>query len=196
MIHLIHGIHTEPTSPVKALIPYLKAAGFEVAYPEYGYELALETRIVNPMLIGTLLPYIAPGDVLIGHSNGCAIAYALMQLGAPVSGAVLINGALETTIVRPGTCQWIDVYYNAGDDLTIAARIAADIGIVAPIWGELGHSGYAGNDPEICDFNCGASQAMPVVSGHSDLFTPSKLGAWGPFLVGRLEAHLKAESTP
>lgn len=187
MIHLIHGIHTEPTSPVKGLVPYLEQAGFRVAYPEYGFELALETRIVNPMLVGSLLPYIAPGDILIGHSNGCAIAYALMLLGAPIQGAVFINGALETTLMRPTGIKWLDVYYNAGDDITVAARIAADIGIVVPIWGELGHSGYAGNDPRVSDFDCGRTPGLPVVIGHSDFFTPSKLEAWGPFLVNRLK---------
>lgn len=188
MIHLIHGIHTEPTSPVKGLMPYLTAAGFRVAYPEYGYELALETRLINPMLVGTLLPYINPGDILIGHSNGCAIAYALMQLGAPVKGAVFINGALETTLVRRPGVQWIDVYFNAGDDVTVAARVGADIGLVVPIWGELGHSGYSGNDAAITDFDCGRTPNMPSVSGHSDFFTPSKLSVWGAFLANRLAA--------
>jgi hypothetical protein len=193
VIHLIHGIHYEPSSPVTGLIPYLEAAGFDVAYPNYGFELALETRIVNPMLQGSLLPYIRPGDVLIGHSNGCAIAYELMMAGAPAIGAVFINGALQTTIARPGSCKWIDVYYNPGDDITIAARLAADIGIVSPVWGELGHSGYAGNDPDIRDFNCGSSTAMPVVSGHSDFFTPAKLSAWGPFLAGRLQSAIGSD---
>lgn len=193
MIHLIHGIHYEPTSEVIGLIPYLTAAGFEVAYPNYGYEMALETRIINPMLQGSLLPYIRSGDILIGHSNGCAIAYALMQAGAPAAGAVFINGALETTITRPGSCKFIDVYFNPGDDITVAARIAADIGIVSPIWGELGHSGYSGNDPAICDFNCGHTPSMPVVAGHSDFFTPSKLAAWAPFLAKRLKDHTCAQ---
>ena len=188
-VHLIHGIYTEPTSPVRGLIPFLEDAGFTVCYPDYGFETALETRIVNPMIVGALLPYIAPDDILICHSNGCAISYELMKQ-KPIQGAVFINGALETTLVRPATCGWIDVYFNAGDDVTIAARIGADLGLSDLQWGELGHSGYSGNDPLVCDIDCGKTSGMPVVSGHSDLFTPAKLAAWGPYLVDRIKRKL------
>jgi hypothetical protein len=161
----------------------------EVTYPDYGYELAIETRVINGMIEGTLLPYIKPGDVLIGHSNGCAIAYHLMLLGAPAEGAVFINGALETAIGRPGSCEWIDVYWNAGDDITEIAEIGADLHLYDSIWGELGHSGYIGFDPKITNINCGATAGLPAVSGHSDFFTPDKLKVWGPYLANRLKAH-------
>lgn len=186
MIHFIHGIHTEPSSQVKGLLAYLMDAHFEVAYPDYGYELALETRLVNSMIEGALLPYIAPGDILIGHSNGCAVAYHLMLLGAPAKGAVFINGALQTNIVRAGTCEWLDVYFNAGDQVTEAAKIGQELGWVDSVWGDLGHSGYAGKDSKITNFDCGKTPDMPAVSGHSDFFTPSKLAKWGPFLADRL----------
>lgn len=190
MIHFIHGIRTEPTSPVKGLVAHLVAAGLETTYPDYGYELAIETRVVNAMLEGALLHYIKPGDILVGHSNGCAIAYHLLLLGAPAVGAVFINGALETSIVRPGvTCGFIDVYWNPGDDITEAAKLGQELHIVDSLWGELGHSGYSGKDPNIASFNCGATKDMPIVSGHSDFFTPDKLKVWGPFLAKRLAAR-------
>lgn len=190
-VYLIHGIHTEPDSPVKGLIPYLKAAGFNVRYPEYGYEFAVETRIVNPIVVGTLLPCIEAGDVLIGHSNGCAIAYHLMQQGAPVAGAVFINGALETNIVRPGTCKWIDVYCNSGDTVTEAAKWGAKFGLVDQVWGELGHLGYTGSDGAIQTMHCDTTTNEPVVMGHSDIFTHSKIVSWGPYLSNRIVEKLK-----
>lgn len=182
-VRLIHGIYSHPGSPER-LIPFLTAAGFDVAYHDYGFETALETRIVNPMIVGALLPDIGPDDILIGHSNGCAIAYELMKQ-KPIQGAVFINGALETTINRYNA-RWVDVYFNEGDDVTIAARIGADLGLVAPVWGELGHSGYSGNDPKICDIDCGHTSGLPVVSGHSDIFTPDKLASWGPYIADRI----------
>lgn len=188
-IHLIHGIHDGGASPVERLIPYLNAAGFEVRYPNYGYILGVETRIANPIVCGTLRPYIAPGDILVGHSNGCAIAYDLMRSGAPIAGAVLINGALEQDIARPYPVKWIDVYWNPGDTITEAAKIGAEIGITDPVWGQLGHAGYSGGDPAIANINCGATMDMLAVSGHSDFFTPGKLAAWGPFLTNRLRAR-------
>lgn len=188
MIHLIHGIHTVGVSPVQGLIPYLKDAGFDVKYPDYGYILGVETRIANPLICGSLMPYISPDDILIGHSNGCAIAYDLLsRRGVKVAGAVFINAALEQSIAA--LAPWIDVYFNPGDDITEAARFGAAIGITDTNWGMMGHAGYNGKDPAITNFNCGSTPQMPKVSGHSDFFTPNNLAAWAPFLIGRVRAH-------
>lgn len=188
-VHVIHGIHTNLDSPVKGLLPYLRDQGLIALYPEYGYELALETRLLNPIIEGMIEPYINPSDVLIGHSNGCAIAYHLIQRGLMVAGAVFINGALEQEIKRPPTCGFIDVYYNPGDKVTEVAKIASEVGIVDDVWGELGHGGYVGNDPKITGFNCGNTAGLPMIDGHSDFFTPPKLKFWGPFLAKRLASQ-------
>lgn len=189
MIHLLHGIHTGGPSPIEGLIPYL--APYAIAYPDYGYILGLETREVNPAVVGTLKPYIANGDILIGHSNGCAISYDLMHKldHLELGGAIFINAALEQNIVRPGCCPWIDVYYNAGDEITEAAKVGAALGIDDPVWGQMGHAGYDGHDPAIMNFDCGRTTGMSVVSGHSDFF--NHLGDWGQFLVNRLQAHIQ-----
>jgi hypothetical protein len=184
VIHVVHGIHTSGPSPVQGLIPYL--SGFDVRYPDYGWIAGLETRVANPIIVGTLVPYIAPDDILIGHSNGCAIAYDLMNRGARVSQAIFINAALEQRITRPFGCPKITVYFNAGDQITEAARIGATLGLVDPVWGQMGHGGYVGADPAISSIDCGQTPGMPVVCGHSDFFTPSKLAAWAPFLRARL----------
>lgn len=188
MIHLIHGIHTQGESPVEGLIPLL--APLAIKYPDYGYILGVETRIVNPIIVGALKAYIEPGDILIGHSNGAAVAYDLMRSGAPISGMVLINAAVEQTIVRQAPCKWIDVYFNSGDKITEAAKLGQELGITDPIWGEMGHAGYKGSDPAITNFDCGATPGMPLVCGHSDFFTPSKIEKWGEFLAERLRAKV------
>jgi pimeloyl-ACP methyl ester carboxylesterase len=190
-IHLIHGIHTEPTSPVKGLVPYLVAAGWKVRYPEYGYELALETKVINQMISGTIAAYVEPDDILVGHSNGCALAFAIMQTGIKVAGAVFINGALESDFVRPAGCPWIDVYFNQGDEITRAAQLGEELGIVTPIWGELGHTGYVGKDPMVSSIDCYRTPDMPVVDGHSDFFTPTpQLAFWAPYLDKRIRERL------
>lgn len=188
MIHLIHGIHTKGQSPVEGLIPYL--TGFDVRYPDYGYILGVETRIVNPIIVGALLAYIRPGDIIIGHSNGCAIGYDLMLRRAPIAGAIFINAALEQRIVRLAPTGWIDVYFNPGDEITEIAKLGQEAGIYDPVWGEMGHAGYAGSDAAITNINCGATTGLPAISGHSDFFTPEKLKGWGPFLMDRLRSHL------
>lgn len=184
MIHLVHGIRSTAASPVAGLIPFLPAP---VAFPDYGWIEELETRIVNPIIVGALLPYIQAGDVLVGHSNGCAIAYELLRQGAPARGAIFINAALNASVERPNaTVQWIDVYSNRGDQVTELAKAGAIIGLTDPEWGEMGHSGYSGDDPLFTNIFCDTYRNMPVVCGHSDIFTPANLSAWGPFIASRI----------
>lgn len=173
------------------LIPYLEAAGFQVLFPDYGWIAGLETRIINPLIVGTIKPYVQPGDIWVGHSNGAAIGYDLMHAGAPLAGAVFINGALIPTIRRPPQVGWVDVLFNVGDTITEVAQFAERMGLVDPSWGELGHRGYHGVDAAISSFDCGMTAGMPVVSGHSDIFTPSKLAEWGPWIANRALSHVE-----
>jgi hypothetical protein len=189
IFHLVHGIHSQGDTPVEGVAKYLPF-GAQVAYPDYGFILGLETRVVNPIITGTLRPYVSPTDIMIGHSNGCAVIYDLMHRGVAMAGAVFVNGALEQALIRPAYVPWIDVYYNAGDTITEAAKLGAMLGIDDPVWGELGHGGYQGTDPAIANFNCGATVGLPLVDGHSDFFTAGKLAGWGPFLAAHIAAHL------
>lgn len=182
-VHLVHGIHTQGAGPIAGLAPFLKAAGFdEILCPDYGYILGLGTKVLNPVIVGTLLPYIQPGDCVVGHSNGCAILYDLMSKGAPIRKAAFINAALEQEIRPPASVTRIDVYFNAGDEVTEAAKLAEELGWVDLVWGEMGHAGYSGSNPNIVNHDCG-----PQVSGHSAFFEPANLAIWGPILAGFLK---------
>lgn len=189
--HLVHGIHSTGQTPIEGLGPFLPF-GAHIAYPDYGFILGLETRVVNPIIVGCLKPYISPTDIMIGHSNGCSIIYDLMHSGVAMGGAVFVNAALEQNIVRPSIVPWIDVYFNAGDTITEAAQLGAILGIDDPVWGEMGHAGYAGTDPLIHNTDCGTTAGLPVVDGHSDFFTPGHLALWGRYLAQRLAGHLSA----
>lgn len=186
-VHLVHGIHTPTGDPlVPQLLPYLRDAGFDIRFPDYGWIGGLETKVVNPLMASVMLPYIEAGDIFVGHSNGCAIGYDLMNRGVAFAGAAFINPALDPHIVRPSSVRWIDVYWNQGDQITRAAQLAKKLGWVDAVWGEAGHAGYQGTDPAIHNINCGIEPGMPVVSGHSDIFTPGKIKVWGPYIVKRI----------
>lgn len=191
-VHFVHGILDRVgTSGLLGLVRYFQAAGFECRVPDYGLIDALETRIVNPIIERCLRPYIEPGDVYVGHSNGCAIGYDLMSGGAGFRAVAFINAALEQNIKVPaGT--WVDVYYNEGDIATEAAVVAECLSIVSPVWGEMGHAGYDGDNPLVHNVDCGrpAMPGFPPVSGHSDIFTPGKLLIWGPYIVSLIKAAL------
>lgn len=187
-VHLVHGIHTAFGDPmVGELVPFLHEAGFEVKYPDYGWEAGLATKIINPYIVRSILPYIEPGDLFIGHSNGCAIGYDLMQHDAPIAGAVFLNAALAQHITRLSPCNWIDVYSNSGDQITEAAKIAQRIGLVDPVWGEMGHAGYLGDDAAIKNYYCDKIEGMPIALGHSALFLPTNIELWGRFIVNRIK---------
>jgi len=154
-------------------------------FPDYGFIYGVETRAMNPVIVGTLEPYVAPDDVIIAHSNGCAIAYDLMNRGVAVAGAIFINAALRSDIGLPPKCPWIDVYSNKGDVITEAAKIGAELGLTDAVWGEMGHTGYSGTNPNIQNIYCDSTPDMPVLSGHSDFGTPEKFAKWGPFALAR-----------
>ena len=200
-IHVIHGI----LDPVGAagllkLVPLLQGAGCEVRVPDYGLITAAETRIANPLIVRTLRPYVEAGDLYVGHSNGCAIGYDLMLTGWAPAGVVFINAALRRDItVSAGT--WADVYYNEGDEATVAAVAAARLGLSDPVWGDMGHAGYLGTNPAVTNIDCGKRSSVesikagvedfPAVSGHSDIFTPEKFKYWGPYIVERIKSRGK-----
>lgn len=196
-VHVVHGIHTAVGNPmVRELVPFLEQADFRVAYIDYPWIAGLETRKANPLIVQTMLSYIEPGDLFIGHSNGCAIGYDLMRAGAPIAGAVFINGALEQNLTRSMYCKWIDVYFNSGDKITEAAKIADALGLVDPVWGMLGHAGYIGTDPQIVNIDCGTTAGMPIVSGHSDIFSPVNVARWGPWMVKRIVDRMPRAEVP
>lgn len=188
-IHLIHGIHTAYTDhKVSNLATYLKKSEANVKIPCYGYLLAVESRTTNPRIVSTLLPYIEQGDIIVGHSNGCDIALELAIAGAPVAGMVFINAALERDIKLPLQVNWLDVYFNDGDNITELAEIAAQL-LLTPVdinWGQMGHAGYSGDDKRIVNLDCGNYAPLPVVNGHGDLFSDINLPAWGAFITNRI----------
>lgn len=191
-VHVVHGI-LDPVGAagILKLVPYLRDAGFDVRVPDYGLVTALETRIANPIIVRTLRPYIEPGDLYIGHSNGCAIGYDLLTAGAPLGGFVFINAALKRDISL-ATPLWADVYYNAGDTATVAAVASAALGLSDPVWGDMGHAGYEGDNPRISNVDCGRTPGLPAVSGHGDIFTAGKIEHWAPYILGKVMTRLRS----
>lgn len=158
----------------------------QVLHPDYGYILAAETRRINPIVVGLLAPYVETGDILIGHSNGCAIIYdmlfALSEKQIIPSGFIFINGALKQRITVPAGIGWGLVLYNEDDTITSVAEIAAFFHTAPRTWGEMGHGGYIGVDARIENVDEKKSIGMPAVSGHSAFFTAANLPVWGDWL--------------
>jgi len=181
------------SSGLLKLVPYFQRGGFDCRVPDYGLITAIETHIANPLLWRALLPYIEPGDLYVGHSNGCAIGYDLVLNGARPAGLVLINAALRRDITLPAG-MWADCYYNAGDDATVAASAAVRLGLVDKVWGEMGHAGPVSDNPLITGIDCGNpgcyAAVLPPVSGHSAIFEPGRVEDWAPYIYARAKVNL------
>lgn len=176
MIHLLHGIHTsEQDNTVAQLMPFLSSTGETVRYERYGYALAILTGIQNPFRARRFLQEVGPGDIAVGHSNGCDLIWRALELGAPIKGAVLINPALDDNIVFAPQLEWAYVLFNSGDG---AVGWANKLFLFDHPWGPMGRDGYTGTDKRIVNVDCGSDDLIPV-DGHSDIFSQDKIVYWG-----------------
>ena len=192
VVHLLHGIHTSRSSRRLADLAGVveSASGFKTVYHEYGNILALQTRYLNPIIAERLLPEIGDGDILVGHSNGNAIWLRCLRLGAPASGMVLLNAALDDSIVFPSQLKWAHVYYNKGDEAVPVAAWAPKI-LLDPLWGDMGRDGYLGRDARVKNFDCGAPERPPL-SGHSAIIEPPAAIFWAHRWGARIGAEINA----
>ena len=174
--HLLHGfnISNKGRTTTDKLRPYLERIGLRVREMDYGWLGLLGVRLMNGRLAKRLAAHIAPGDIGVGHSNGCAILARAADMGAAFSGLVFLNPALDADRDIAPAVQWIHVYYNKGDEAT---RLSAFL--LAHQWGDMGLVGYCGDDPRVRNYDCSMS-----LSGHSAIF--SKLATWGPVIADNI----------
>ena len=194
-IILLPGIHTSPHSRrmLEMREHIERGSELDTLYHEYGDIFAIETRWKNPGIAKELLPLIRIGDVLVGHSNGCAILKRCLDLGAPAVGWVCLNGALKDNIEIPWQVRFMHVYYNKRDDVVpltnfpVLRKLAFD-----PFWGDMGRDGYTGKDLRVWQLDCGSTDdAQPDLVGHSSIIDPANSKAWGEFIGIQIKAALK-----
>ena len=188
MIHFIHGIHTkDPYKNIGKLEPYFWAKGYNsTLVHNYGYVLAVGTRFNNPGRAKTIGNHILPHDIIVGHSNGCLIAWMISN-EKPVEGLVLINPALDDDIKFSDRINWIHVYYNHTDGAVPWANIFR---FNHPM-GDMGHDGYKGQDKRVLNIDCCNSHrdTLPCVDGHSAIFSGLNLVPWANQIVKNVEAY-------
>ena len=194
-VHLLHGIHTSKNSRrLLSMREDIEAgSGIETVYHEYGDIWAINTWWKNPIIAKRFLPLVKPGDVLVGHSNGCAIGMRMLRLGAPAVGLVCLNGALLDNIPVPEQLRFMHVYYNSGDTVvgltrTPVVRLSFD-----PLWGTMGRTGYVGEDKKVWKLDCGTrDDAMPDLGGHSSIIDQPHSHAWGRFVGAQIKGALRS----
>ena len=166
--YLIHGIKT--IDPDRSSISFLKyLIKLKVVVLSYLYVpviLAPITSIINYFIVRRFVRTIKPGSILVGHSNGCTIAYGVSRL-LYTHGLVLINPALNKDVEFDPFIKFIHIYYSHNDRVTWLSRL-----MPFSLWGSMGTVGYQGNDPRVKQYDMGVK--------HSDIGDAEIAVVWGP----------------
>ena len=186
--YLVHGFNVwRPSRTVGKLKPYFVDAGFGAKVVRYGWTGLAGLRGVNDRVAAVLASLSEPGSVGVGHSNGCAILNSASHLGAKFSGLIYINPALPKNEVPGPTVKWAHVWHSPSD---APVKWAKWLRRVSPVswfdphpWGEMGATGYQGDDPRMHNFNK-ESDFEYQSKEHSDLFADDiLLGFFAPLMA-------------
>lgn len=190
-VHLIHGFnqrHKIQQPKMAQLIPDIEAAGLNWMVHDYGHWDLIATRN-NKNLARLIYPHIKEGDTLVGFSNGAALIAHLLKMGVCPARVVLIQPALSKRWTPPACVREVTVFWNDDDMATVAGKHWRRLTGLLPWrwqdrhhWGEMGHTGYVGQDPRFIQYDTLRTKDLPATAGHND-WIKKKNRAWWPFIV-------------
>lgn len=172
-VHLLSGINTWGTQKSMGLIAEkLREAGFYenqiIAHP-YGLPVMVPFAWLRDIFIARhIAKQIKPDDIVIGHSNGAAVAWLMAEEGATIKGAILIDPALDADKAFAPQVQWIHVFYNSCDNVVWWAKW-----IPFHLWGDQGKVGYMGNDSRYTQHDVGCHQTDAITEHSWALHDPT-----------------------
>lgn len=174
-IHLIHGFNVFDggKGSIGSLQKYFEDAGYNVVLHNYGWVGIFRLRLVNRKTVRRIMDDIDPNnDIVIGHSNGCLVAWMIAGEGVIIDKLVCIQPALRRDTIFPHTVRHILAFYNKKDIAVFAARVFRYINPVSWFnphqWGMAGKSGFTRKDSRRTQIN--TMTDLPVVcKGHTYL---------------------------
>lgn len=186
----LHGIKTpRKNKRLHRLASAFRREGFCVVVPYYGYIPALFSGLVgwfDRRLADTLSVFIQEDDILVGYSNGAAIAYMISEKKR-IKGVILINPALNPDLSP--RAEFVHVYYNAGDWV---AGLAGWLPF--HLWGSMGRDGYKGDNPCVVNIDEGNPPlGLPPLQGHTVLFAHRNLRRWSAFMAQKCVEEVTKE---
>jgi hypothetical protein len=165
MAWLVHGFNVSDggRDSIDRLYPALDNRGWTVRPKRLDYGWRIITQLWgNPKVADELAGLADPGDVAIGHSNGCSIIHRATHLQhCELETIVYINPALDTD-ATPGPCVKRCLVLFAEDDRAVLLATL----IPGVLWGAMGRFGYRGKDPRILNLNLN-KQLQAKTLGHS-----------------------------
>lgn len=144
-VKLVHGFNVfdDGENTIDRLVEPLEGKGYEVdsTGEDYGWTGLLLVYLFNGKRASHLVDNYKEGEIVIAHSNGCAITARAIDKGLPVKHVIFIHPALDDKWepLKDSTVERIDVYYSERDVATKAADFLERLPGV--LWGNMGTIG-------------------------------------------------------
>ncbi len=185
---LVHGFNVfdNGKNTIDRLGPYFKQFGYKVVQMDYGWVFLLGVRFFTHRHVKKLQKLIKPGDLIVGHSNGCNIINKVLWKKAPVEHVVYINPALNKDAPLAPQVKMVHVWHSDSDS---PVRFATYLWHHP--WGEMGSKGYKGCDKRYVNFNKEKDFELSS-SEHSDVFLVENLKYFGPLITGYIDHETKS----
>ena len=187
---LVHGYNVKDggAGTTGRLKRELEIRGFKVVQFSPGWRGLLRVRFGNAKLAAKLASMIRPGDVLIGHSDGCNLVnqacWLLSDMVTPPQvDCVYCNPALDIDTPLAPQVKKALVMHSMSDRVVYISKW-----LVFHRWGQMGRIGYKDNlNHDTRYVNCTYESIGVPYPGHSGVF--SKIG-WRASLLNRIEKFL------
>jgi hypothetical protein len=188
---LVHGfnVRDKGAGSIDKLGSYLEARAFRIQQFDYGWLFLLGVRMKTRKHARRLAAMSQPGDVAVGHSNGCNLIVEAAWRGARFKRVVFINPALDADTPLPPQIDRCDVWHSPSDQAVRFARF-----LWFHPWGNMGAIGYVGNSKRYRNFNKETGFERSSDS-HSDVFSDSLLPYFGPKIVDALDDPLPEKNS-
>jgi hypothetical protein len=175
-VYIAHGFNVRDPRVFFRVGQAFAAANHEVVEIDYGWTGLISARVAVAKHGKKLAEVAKPGDIAIGHSNGCALIQRALYEGAPLRQVMYINPALHRRLHAPFV-ERCDVYYSTDDLAVLFGRYLRWFSPLRLIgkqttWGAMGRTGYVGNHPVMHNHDLRAVLEVPDDErvGHSGAF--------------------------
>jgi hypothetical protein len=191
-VYIAHGFNVRDPRLFFKLGQAFAAANHEVVEIDYGWTGLISARLAVAKHGAKLAEIAKPGDIAIGHSNGCALIQRALYEGAPLRQVIYVNPALHRKMHAPFV-ERCDVYYTS-DDLAVWfgkwVRRLSPLRLVGKqtTWGEMGRVGYVGVHPAMHNHNLREVLEVPEGErlGHSGAFYWHNASALSQHMLAQL----------
>jgi len=161
------------------LLQVIHDLGYQPKEFEYGWLGFAGARLFSNNLARVLARISEPGDIAIGHSNGCNIINQALRHGAHFERVLYVAPALDSGTPLPAQVQEAIVLHSNHDWIVWLASF-----LPFHPWGRMGYSGYRGPDERYRNIDC-----TNWSFGHSDYFRPHNLSRLTYFIARYLDEN-------